>query len=131
METIYKKRASRRLPYKIEIEIIGNSGKYFKGNIINISQNGMCISSDSDIPSDIPVDTQILARFFIGSEIYELEGKIEWSSKNPKSGSIKMGVELAKLPDNFNKIYQKIIKRFDIPENDKPSLLDKSLVHKV
>jgi len=127
METIYKKRASRRLPYKIEIEIIGNSGKYFNGNIINISQNGMCISSDSDIP----VDTQILARFFIGSEIYELEGKIEWSSKNPKSGSIKMGVELAKFPDNFNEIYQKIVKRFKLPENDKSSLLDKSLVHKV
>ncbi len=127
METIYKKRASRRLPYKNEIEIIGNSEKYFKGNIINVSQNGMCISSDSDIP----VDTQILARFFIGSEIYELEGKIEWSSKNPKSGSIKMGVELAKFPDNFNEIYQKIVKRFKLPENDKSSLLDKSLVHKV
>ncbi len=127
METIYKKRASRRLPYKIEIEIIVKSENYFKGNIINISQNGMCISSDSDIP----VNTQILARFFIGSEIYELEGKIEWSSKNPKSGSFKMGVELAKFPDNFNEIYQKIVKRFNLPENDKSSLLDKSLVHKV
>ncbi len=127
METIYKKRASRRLPYKIEIEIIGNSGKYFKGNIINISQNGMWISSDSDIP----VDTQILTRFVIGSDIYELEGKIEWSSKNPKSGSFKMGVELAKFPDNFNEIYQKIVKIFKLPENDKSSLLDKSLVHKV
>ena len=113
--------------YKNEIEIVGNSGEYFKGNIINISQNGMCISSDSDIP----VETQILARFFIGSEMYELEGKIEWSSKNPKSGSIKMGVELAKFPDNFNEIYQKIVKRFKLPENDKSSLLDKSLVHKV
>ena len=126
METIYKKRASRRLPYKNEIEIIENSEKYFKGNVINISKNGMCISSDSDIP----VDTQILARFFIGSETYELEGKIEWSYKNPKSGSSKMGVELVKFPDNFNEVYQKIIKRFDIPEDDKPSLLDKSLVHK-
>jgi len=126
MEIIYKKRASRRLPYKNEIEIIGNSGKYYEGSIINISQNGMCISSYSDIP----VDTQILARFFIGSEIYELEGKIEWSSKNPKSGSFKMGVELAKLPDNFNEIYQKIVKRFNLPESDIPSLLDKSLVHK-
>jgi len=126
METIYKKRASRRLPYKNEIEIIGNSGKYYKGNIINISHNGMCISSDSDIP----VNTQILARFFIGSEIYELEGKIEWSSKNPKSGSFIMGVELAIFPDNFNEIYQKIVKRFNLPESDKPSLLDKSPVHK-
>ena len=126
METIYKKRASRRLPYKNEIVIIGNSGKYFKGNIVNISHNGMCISSDSDIP----VDTQILARFFIGSEIYELEGKIEWSSKNPTSGSFKMCVELVKFPDNLNEIYQKIMKRFDIPKNDKPRLLDKSLVHK-
>jgi len=61
METIYKKRTSRRLPYKNEIEIIGKSGNYFKGNIINISQNGMCISSDSDIP----VGTQILAVYFI------------------------------------------------------------------
>jgi len=40
-------------------------------------------------------------------------------------------VELVKFPDNFNEIYQKIIKRFDLPENDKPSLLDKSLVHKL
>ena len=118
METIYKKRASKRLPYKNEIEIVGNSGECFKGNIINISQNGMCISSDSDIP----VETQILARFFIGSEMYELEGKIEWSSKNPKSGSFKMGVELVKFPDNFNEIYQKIIKRFNLPESDKPNL---------
>ena len=127
METIYKKKTSRKLQYKNEIEIIGNSEKYFKGNIINISQHGMCISSDSDIP----VDTQILARFFIGSETYELEGKIEWSSKNPKSGSFNMGVELVKFPDNFNEIYQKIIKKFDLPEIDKPSLLDKSLVHKL
>lgn len=126
METIYKKRASRRLPYKNEIEIIGNSGKYYKGNIINISQNGMCISSDSDIP----VNTQILARFFIGSEIYELEGKIEWSSKNPKDTSFKMGVKLVKFPDNFNEIYQKIIKKFDLPEINKSSSLDKSIVHK-
>jgi len=127
METIYKKRDSRRLPYKNKIEIIGKSGKHFKGSIINISQNGICITSDSDIP----VDTQFLARFTIDSEIYELEGKIEWSSKNPKDNSFKMGVELLKVPDDFNEIYQKIIKRFDLPEKDKPSLLlDKSLVYK-
>ena len=127
MELIYKERSSKRLPFYNKIVILRNSEESITANTFNISQNGIGIRSDQDIP----VGTKILAHIFIGSETCEVEGKIEWSSKNPKSGSFKMGVELARFPDNFNEIYQKIVKRFNLPESDKPSLLDKFPVHKL
>jgi hypothetical protein len=127
MEKINKKRASKRLPYKNEIEIIGNGGEYCKGNIINISQTGICITTDSQLP----VGAQILSRISIGSDTCELDGKIAWTSMNPKGDKFRMGVELEKIPDDFNEIYQKIIKKFSVPEKDKPSLLENTVIHKV
>ena len=127
MEKINKARSSRRLPYKNEIEIVGNAGQYCKGNIINISLTGMCITTDCDLP----VRAQILARIFIGDETCELDGKVAWISKKPQDNNFRMGVELEKIPDDFSEIYQKIIKKFSPPEKDKPSLSDTSLLHKV
>ncbi len=120
LKVIYKQRSSKRLPYNNKIEIIANSREFITGIIINISHNGLCITSDSDIP----VGTQISARIFLGSEICELEGSIRWSSKILKDESFKIGVELVELPDDLVEIYKTIYKKFAAPEKNKRSEKD-------
>ena len=91
--------------------ILINSKESINVNTLNISQNGIFIRSDQDIP----VGTNILAHIFIGSETCEVEGKIEWSSKNPSDNSFKMGVRLLKVTNEFNEIYKGINRKFNNP----------------
>jgi len=111
LELIYKERSSKRLPFYNKIVILRNSEESITANTFNISQNGIFIRSDQDIP----VGTKILAHIFIGSETCEVEGKIEWSSKNPSDNSFKMGVKLLKVTNEFNGIYQRINRKFNNP----------------
>jgi len=128
VEEIYKKRPSKRLPFYNKIVILRSSEENITANTFNISQDGLCIKSDQDIP----VGTNILAHIFIGSETCEVEGHIEWSSKNPSDNSFKMGVKLLKVTNEFNEIYQRINRKFNNPKTDTQSGTDYiHVVHKV
>jgi hypothetical protein len=128
MEAIYKKRSSKRLPFYNKIKILRNSEENITANTFNISQDGIGITSDVDIP----VGTNILAHLFIGSETCEVEGKIEWSSKNPSDNSFKIGVHLLRVTDEFNEIYQRINRKFSNPQKDTQSGTDYiHILHKV
>ncbi len=121
MEVIYKERSSKRLPFYNKILILIDSEQSFTtANTFNISQNGIGITSDLDIP----VGTNILAHIFIGSVTCKVEGKIEWSSKNPSDNSLKLGVLLLKVTDEFNEIYQGINGTFNNPQTDTQSGTD-------
>jgi len=121
VEVIYKEGSSKRLPFYNKILILIDSEQSFTtANTFNISQNGIGITSDLDIP----VGTNILAHIFIGSETCEVEGKIEWLSKNPSDNSFKMGVQLLEVTDEFNEIYQRINRKFNNPQTDTQSGTD-------
>lgn len=127
MEKINKLRSSRRLPYQNEIEIVGTDVRYCKGKIINISLTGLCIESETDLP----INSQIISRITLGSEVCELKGKVAWSTKNQQDDKYRIGIELERIPDEFAEIYQQIIKKFFIPEKDKSSVSELNLIHKV
>jgi len=120
LEVIYKERSSKRLPFYNKIVILRNSKESITANTFNISQNGIFIRTDLDIP----VGTNILAHIFIGSETCEVEGKIEWLSKNPSDNSFKMGVKLLIVTNEFNEIYQRINRKFNNPHTDTQSGTD-------
>ena len=127
MEVISKKRSSKRLPFYNKIEILRSSEENITANTLNISQDGICISSHQNIP----VGTNILAHIIIGSETCEVEGKIDWSSKNPSDNSIKMGVQLLKVTNEFNEIYQGINRKFNNPKTATKSETDYfHIIHK-
>jgi hypothetical protein len=128
MEEKSKKRFSKRLPFYNTIEILRSSEENITANTLNISQDGICILSNQNIP----VGTNILAHLFIGSEICEIEGKIDWSSKNPSDNSIKMGVRLLKVTNEFNEIYQRINRKFNNPKTaTKSETYSIQIIHKV
>ena len=108
MEIIYEQRSSKRLPFYNRILILLNPEGYFAASTFNISQNGIGMKSNLDIP----VGTKISAHLFFDSVICEVEGKIEWSSKNPSDNSFKMGVHLLRVTDEFNEIYHRINRKF-------------------
>ena len=128
MEVIYKHRSSKRLPFYNKIVILINFEENITANTFNISQDGICILSHQNIP----VGTNIIAHLFIGSETSEVEGKIEWSSKNSSDNSFKMGVQLLKVTNEFNEIYQRINRKFNNPITDTQSGTDYiHVIHKV
>jgi len=107
VKVTHQQRSSKRLPFYNKILILRNLEECITANTFNISQYGIGITSDQDIP----VGTNILAHIFIGSagsETCEVEGRIEWSSKNPSDNSFKMGVLLLKVTDEFNRICPRI-----------------------
>jgi len=117
VEVKYQQRSSKRLPFYNRILIRLNSEGYISASTFNISQNGIGMISDMDIP----VGTKIVAHLFIDSVTCEVEGKIEWSSKNPSDNSFKMGVQILKVTDEFNEIYQRINRKFSNPQTDTQS----------
>ena len=133
MEAIYQqrssKRSSKRLPFYNEILILIDSEQSITTtNTFNISQDGIGITSFLDIP----VGTKILAHLVFDSVDCEVEGKIEWSSKNSSDNSFKMGVQLLKVTNEFNEIYQRINRKFNNPSTDTQSGTDYiHIVHKV
>jgi hypothetical protein len=113
VEAIYQQRSSKRLPFYNEILIMIDSEQSITTvNTFNISQNGIGITSYLDIP----VGTKILAHLVFDSVDCEVEGKIEWSSKNSGDNSFKMGVQLSKVTNEFNEIYQRINRKFNNPQ---------------
>ena len=113
MEAIYQQRSSKRLPFYNEILILIDSERSITTtNTFNISQDGIGITSYLDIP----VGTKILAHLVFDSVDCEVEGKIEWSSKNSSDNSFKMGVQLLKVTNEFNEIYQRINRKFNNPQ---------------
>jgi hypothetical protein len=129
VEAIYKQRSSKRLPFYNEILILIDSEHSITNvNTFNISQNGIGITSYLDIP----VGTKILVQVHFDTVICEVEGKIEWSSKNPSDNSFKMGVHLLRVTDEFNEIYQRINRKFSNPQKDTQSGTDYiHILHKV
>ena len=124
VEVIYKQRSSKRLPFYNKIVILIDSEQVITtANTFDISQIGICITSDLDIP----VGTNILA-LLLNSVTYsvtcEVEGKIVWSSKNPSDNSFKMGVQLLEVTDEFNEIYPRINRKFNNPQTDTQSGTD-------
>ncbi len=113
LEVIYKQRSSKRLPFYNEILILIDPYQIFTtAYTFNISQDGIGITSHLDIP----VGTKILAHLVFDSLDCEAVGKIEWSSKNPIDNSFKMGVQLLKVTNEFNEIYQRINRKFNNPQ---------------
>jgi hypothetical protein len=92
-------------------------------NTFNISQDGIGITSFLDIP----VGTKILAHLVFDSVDCEVEGKIEWSSKNSSDNSFKMGVQLLKVTNEFNEIYQRINRKFNNPKTDTQTIILKQI----
>ncbi len=117
MEVTYQQRSSKRLPFYNKVLILLNSEGYIAASTFNISQNGIGMISDLDIP----VGTKIVAHIFFDSLTCEVEGRIEWSSKNPSDNSFKMGVQILKVTDEFNEIYQRINRKFKNPQTDTQS----------
>ena len=118
MEVKYQQRSSKRLPFYNKILILIDSEQSITTAItFNISQNGIGITSDLDIP----VGTKISTHLFFDSVICEVEGKIEWSSKNPNDNIFKMGVQILEVTDEFNEIYQRINRKFSNPQTDTQS----------
>ena len=110
MEKLNKKRSSRRLPYKNEIEIVSTKAGYCKGTIVNISQTGLCISTEAEQY----VGTPILARIIIDGDRCELDGNIAWVKQSSQEGGYRIGVELNQIPDNYNEIYESVVKKFGL-----------------
>jgi len=133
VEAIYQQksskqqRSSKRLPFYNELLILIDSEQIITtANTFNISQDGIGITSYLDIP----VGTKILAHLVFDSVDCEVEGKIEWSSKNSsdisfKMGDIsfKMGVQLLKVTNEFNEIYQRINRKFNNPKTDTQTII--------
>jgi len=120
VEVKYQQRSSKRLPFYNKVLILLNSEGYIAASTFNISQNGIGMISDLDIP----VGTKIVAHIFFDSLTCEVEGRIEWSSKNPSDNSFKMGVQILKVTDEFNEIYQRINRKFKNPQTDTQSGTD-------
>lgn len=110
MEKLKKKRSSRRLPYNNEIEVVSMDGQYCKSKIINISHTGLCINTDAHLQ----MGANILSRIPTGNDICELEAKVAWIKHNPGTQSIRTGIELTKTPDNYNEIYENIVRKFEL-----------------
>jgi len=129
VEVKYQQRSSKRLPFYNQIlMLIDSEQSITTPNTFNISQNGIGITSYLDIP----VGTDILALLFFDSVTCVLEGKIEWSSKNPSDNSFKMGVQLLRVSNEFNEIYQRINRKFSNPQTDTQSGTDYiHILHKV
>jgi len=124
VEAIYQqrssKRSSKRLPFYNELLILIDSEQIITtANTFNISQDGIGITSFLDIP----VGTKILAHLVFDSVDCEVEGKIEWSSKNSSDISFKMGVQLLKVTNEFNEIYQRINRKFNNPKTDTQTII--------
>jgi len=94
MEVYYEERDSERIPCFTKIVILLNSGENIVANTFNISENGVGMVSNLDIP----VGTKILARIYFDNEICEVNGKIKWSSKNPIDDTFKYGIHLSEFP---------------------------------
>jgi len=120
VEVKYQQRSSKRLPFYNKVLILLNSEGYIAASTFNISQNGIGMISDLDIP----VGTKIVAHIFFDSLTCEVEGIIEWSSKNPSDNSFKMGVQILKVTDEFNEIYKRINRKFNNPQTDTQSGTD-------
>lgn len=99
LEANYEERSSKRLKLWTKIVILLNSGESIIANTLNISQNGVAMISNLDIP----VGTKILAHIYFDTELCEVEGNIIWSSKNPRDDSFKYGIKLLELPIEINK----------------------------
>jgi len=99
VEVKYEQRTSERIPSFNKIVILLNSGENIIANTFNISENGVGMTSNLDIP----VGTKILAHIYFDTEIFKVEGKIKWSSKNPVDNSFKYGIQLSEFPIKISK----------------------------
>ena len=93
MEVFYDQRSSKRLPYITKIVILLNSGDSIEASTFNVSDNGVGMVSNLDIP----VGTKIKAHIYFDKEVREVEGRIKWSSKNPEVDTYKYGIQISKL----------------------------------
>lgn len=99
MEVIYDHRSSKRIPYITKILILLKSGNSIEASTFNVSENGVGMVSNLDIP----VGTNIKAHIYFDKEVREVEGRIKWSSKNPEDDTFKYGVQLSKFTFPFSK----------------------------
>lgn len=88
-EVIYDQRTSERIPIITKIIILLNSGENIVASTFNVSDNGVGMKSDLDIP----VGTKIKAHIYFEKETLEVNGQIKWSSKNTDS-SFNYGIQL-------------------------------------
>ncbi|HSG31297.1 MAG TPA: PilZ domain-containing protein [Thermodesulfobacteriota bacterium] len=88
-EIIYDQRTSERFPLITKIVILLNSGENIIASTFNVSDNGVGMNSNLDIP----VGTKIRARIYLEKETLGVNGQIKWSSKNPDS-SFDYGIQL-------------------------------------
>ena len=99
MKVLYDQRTSKRIPCFTKIVILLNSGEDIEASTFNVSDNGVGMTSNLDIP----VGTKIKARIYFDNEVREVEGKIKWSSKNPNDDTYKYGIQLLEIPDLNNR----------------------------
>lgn len=99
MQANHEQRTSERQPSSNKIVILLNSGEKIIANTLNISDNGICMTSKLDIP----VGTKILAQLYFDTETCVVEGKIKWSSKNPVDDSFKYGIHVSEFPIEITK----------------------------
>jgi len=93
VEVFYDQRTSKRIPCITKIVILLNSGENIVANTFNVSDNGVGMTSNLDIP----VGTKIKARIYFDNEVREVEGKIKWSSKNLIDNTYKYGIQLLEI----------------------------------
>jgi hypothetical protein len=99
MEVIYDQRSSKRIPYITKILILLNSGDNIEASTFNVSENGVGMVSNLDIP----VGTNIKAQIYFDKEVREVEGRIKWSSKNPEDDTFNYGIQLSKFTLHMSK----------------------------
>jgi len=98
VEVIYDLRSSKRIPYITKIIILLDSGDTIETSSFNVSDNGVGMVSNLDIP----IGTKIRAHIYFEKEIRDIEGRIKWSSKNPEDDTVKYGIQLSKFTLNLN-----------------------------
>jgi hypothetical protein len=99
VEVFYEQRTSERLGYVTKIVLLLDSGENIVAKTFNISENGVGMTSNLDIP----VGTKIKAQIYFDTKIREVEGRIKWSSRNPVDDTFKYGIQLSDFPFKISK----------------------------
>ena len=118
MTDIHKQRNSRRFPVQNKIVIKLNSGEEITSNIINISNEGICILTDKNVP----VGDDFQGLITIGTDTCEVIGTITWCAKI--ADNFKTGLQLRETTDQYHEFYERISKKFGLSKSNVTNTID-------
>ena len=103
MTSEFENRNSERISFLRQIKF-GTNNQHFKGKSLNISKGGILINSyKAFIPG-----TNLSVRIFLDNDVFDLNGKVIWVSKENDGLGSNMGVKFESKTDDLKELYLQI-----------------------